>query len=127
MDILSIGYAKTHGGGGGSGMTRTTLYSNDWATTPAETITLTDSYKNYDALEFTVLRTAGNDVCPLEHIISCESIAHEFSGKSTGIVLPFHSTDFIAYYATNDTTLTKVSSGGMVLAVAKIVGVKYAG
>lgn len=135
MDAASVIMSMMLGGGGKSSsdveMTRTTLYFNNWATTPADTIELVDNYKNYDALEMTLLRLSDSNtrLSPMVVIVPCDAIeaATEMSGITASTVLPYYSTEYIGYTVTNETTLTKFGTYGTVtLSIAKIVGIKYA-
>lgn len=120
-----------NGGSGGSGMTRTTLYFNNWSTSVADIITLTDSYKNYDVLEITIMRISDNNtrLSPSVVTVPCDAIeaATEMPGVTPSIVLSGYSQEYIGYTITGETTLTKFGVYGNLTVVGKIVGVKYAG
>ena len=59
IDNLQVNSRLGNGGGSGSGgYSKQTLYVNDTAT--AQSIVLSDSYKNYDALSFRITRIADN-------------------------------------------------------------------
>lgn len=116
------------GGGSGSDGSRRTIYFNNWAQTQAQTITLLESYKNFDTLEITVLRKAdrGTRLSPYIMTVPCDALSYvSTTSENTPYITAIgYLNEYIQYAVTNDTTLTlSGSAGNNPLYVAKIVGI----
>lgn len=131
LRVRGIKLPKGEGTNGGS--TETTLYSQTPGAWPS-TLTLSDSYKNYDRLQFYIYKyDASNyyDHLAVQEISTdqLDMIQNGYISGRTNVlqISGWHRSDqYIRYSIANNTTFTKVQSGGD-WGLIKVVGVKFGG
>ncbi len=106
---------------GSDGRTKQTLYTN--GTTSAQSIELSDSYKNYDLLMFRMIRIAdGVDNFQEEKYFDKDWL--EQCQNSNSLIQFFGYTQWNTYQVTDETHLTLTNKADGVY-VREIVGIKY--
>lgn len=105
----------------GGGRTKQTLYTN--STTSAQSIELSDSYKNYDLLMFRMIRIAdGFDNFQEEKYFDKDWL--EQCQNSNSLIQFFGYTQWNTYQVTDETHLTLTNKADGVY-VSEVVGIKY--
>ena len=114
-------YAPTVGSGGGGGRTKQTLYTN--STASAQSIVLSDSYKNYDLLMFRMIRIAdGVDNFQEEKYFDKDWL--EQCQNSNSLIQFFGYTQWNTYQVTDETHFTLTNSANGVY-VKEVIGVNF--
>ncbi len=114
-------YAPTGGSGGGGGRTKQTLYTN--STASAQSIVLSDSYKNYDLLMFRMIRIAdGVDNFQEEKYFDKDWL--EQCQNSNSLIQFFGYTQWNTYQVTDETHFTLTNSANGVY-VKEVIGVNF--
>ena len=122
IDNLQVNRRIGNGGGSGSGgYSKQTLYAND--TAAAQSIVLSDSYKNYDALSFRITRIADSKdnyqdekYFDKDYIEKCQLNGAYFQF--------FAYSEWNTFAVADENNFNLINHGGTVY-VNEVIGIKY--